>query len=212
MSRLKNPRDPNPNLEDKTLSIFNGSFSIISRNRDQLGNSPFGVVHRRLALAFIIVVLWRSAHWNKRQSKTLWRLAKWTRRSSGLHFFILFSLFVPFCNQTQVLSFKKGVSNSATQDAIMNAHNNTQFTYAKTLLPKILKLAILASNASSSSTKAFEFPHTNDDSIFTRKPYILVRSIESTIQVIGIDQNRDLNFAKEQPHSTHERWQKNFGQ
>ncbi|KAG5610283.1 hypothetical protein H5410_021564 [Solanum commersonii] len=62
----------------------------------------------------------------------------------------------------------------------MSAHNKTQFTDARincvlkdssydTPLPKILMLAILASNASSSSTKAFECPHTNDDSIFTRK-------------------------------------------
>ncbi|KAG5576507.1 hypothetical protein H5410_056641, partial [Solanum commersonii] len=62
----------------------------------------------------------------------------------------------------------------------MNAHNKTQFTYAKincvlkdsscdSQLPKILKLAILASNASSCSTKAFECPYTNDDSIFTCK-------------------------------------------
>ncbi|KAG5631952.1 hypothetical protein H5410_003669, partial [Solanum commersonii] len=79
--------------------------------------------------------------------------------------------------QTQVQSFKKGVSNISTQDSIINA------TYTKikcvlkdsschTPLPKIVKLAILASNASSSSTKSFECPHTNDDSIFTRKGII----------------------------------------
>ncbi|KAG5599145.1 hypothetical protein H5410_030515 [Solanum commersonii] len=32
---------------------------------------------------------------------------------------------------TQVQPFKKGVSNSATQDSIMNAHNKTEYTYAK---------------------------------------------------------------------------------
>ncbi|KAG5591339.1 hypothetical protein H5410_041853 [Solanum commersonii] len=58
--------------------------------------------------------------------------------------------------------------------------HKTQFTYAMinrvlkhsncdTPLPKILKLIILASNASSNSTKAFECPHIIDDSIFTRK-------------------------------------------
>ncbi|KAG5619605.1 hypothetical protein H5410_004823 [Solanum commersonii] len=62
----------------------------------------------------------------------------------------------------------------------MNVHNKTQFTHARincvpkdstcdTPLPKILELAILASNASSSSTKVFECPHTKDDSIFTHK-------------------------------------------
>ncbi|KAG5571340.1 hypothetical protein H5410_061106 [Solanum commersonii] len=52
----------------------------------------------------------------------------------------------------------------------MNAHNKTQFTYAKitcvlkdsncdTPLPKILMLATLATCASSSSTKVSKFPH-----------------------------------------------------
>ncbi|KAG5605665.1 hypothetical protein H5410_027157 [Solanum commersonii] len=61
--------------------------------------------------------------------------------------------------------FKKGVSNSATKDLIMSAHNKTQFTHARincvvkdsscdTLLPKILMLAILATCASSSLTKS----------------------------------------------------------
>ena len=73
-----------------------------------------------------------------------------------------------FClssSKTQVQQFKKDVSNSATQDSIMNAHNKTQFTYARincvlkdsscdTPLPKILMLAILATCASSSSTKS----------------------------------------------------------
>ncbi|KAG5610567.1 hypothetical protein H5410_021848, partial [Solanum commersonii] len=44
-----------------------------------------------------------------------------------------------------------------------------------TPLPKILKLAILNSNASSSSIKAFECPHTNDDSIFTCKGIIILK-------------------------------------
>ncbi|KAG5590087.1 hypothetical protein H5410_040601, partial [Solanum commersonii] len=52
----------------------------------------------------------------------------------------------------------------------MNAHNKTQFTYARitcllkysncdTPLPKILMLAILATCASSSSTKVSKCPH-----------------------------------------------------
>ncbi|KAG5585236.1 hypothetical protein H5410_045670, partial [Solanum commersonii] len=32
-------------------------------------------------------------------------------------------------SKTQVQQFKLNVSNSATQDSIMNAHNKTQFTY-----------------------------------------------------------------------------------
>ena len=87
-----------------------------------------------------------------------------------------------FClssSKTQVQQFKKDVSNSATQDSIMNAHNKTQLTHARincalkdsscdSPLSKILKFTILASNASSSSTKVLKCPHNKDDSIFTQ--------------------------------------------
>ena len=86
-----------------------------------------------------------------------------------------------FClssSKTQVQQFKKHVSNSATQDSIMNVHNKTQLTHARinyglkdsscySPLSKTLKFTILASNASSSSTNVLKFPHTKDDSIFT---------------------------------------------
>jgi len=62
----------------------------------------------------------------------------------------------------------------------MNAHNKTQFTYAKikcalkdsscdSPISTNLMLTILASNASSSSTIVFKCPHTKNDSIFTQK-------------------------------------------
>ncbi|KAG5600609.1 hypothetical protein H5410_031979 [Solanum commersonii] len=65
---------------------------------------------------------------------------------------------------TPNLKFKKDVSNSATQDLIMNVHNKTQLTRARInfilkdsscdiALSKNLKLTILASNESSNSTK-----------------------------------------------------------
>ncbi|KAG5610314.1 hypothetical protein H5410_021595, partial [Solanum commersonii] len=87
-------------------------------------------------------------------------------------------------SKTQVNEFKKDVSNSATQDSIMTVHNKTQFTHARincvpkdlscyTLSPKILTLTILCSNASSSSTKEFEFPYTKDDSILTHNGLII---------------------------------------
>ncbi|KAG5595632.1 hypothetical protein H5410_036864 [Solanum commersonii] len=100
-----------------------------------------------------------------------------------------FSRFVPFCliasklclsiqiretlDKTQVQQFKKDVSNSATQDSIMNVHNKAQFTHARincilkdssydTPLSKILNLTILDSNERSSSTKVFKCPHTKE--------------------------------------------------
>ncbi|KAG5599598.1 hypothetical protein H5410_030968 [Solanum commersonii] len=168
-SSLQNPLK----LRAKTSKNLccSGSFGVISRNRQSTrrfgflcSSSPSCTIlqhHRALG----------SAHWNKRRSKTLRRLAKWIRQSSSLHFFILFSLFIPFCDI--------GVSNSATQDSVINAHNKTQFTYANikcalkdsscdSLISKNLILTIRASNASSSSTKVFKCPHTRNDSIFTQ--------------------------------------------
>ena len=92
-----------------------------------------------------------------------------------------------FClssSKTQVQQLKKDVSNSATQDLIMNAPNKTQLTYERincapkgsscdSPLPKILKFTMLASNASSSSTKVFKCPHTKNDSIFTHNGSII---------------------------------------
>ena len=89
--------------------------------------------------------------------------------------------------QTQVQLFKTDVSNSATQDSIMNAHNKTQLTHARincalkdsscdSPLPKILKFPMLASNASSSSTKVLKCPHNKVDSIFTHNGSIIYSS------------------------------------
>ncbi|KAG5585629.1 hypothetical protein H5410_046063 [Solanum commersonii] len=77
--------------------------------------------------------------------------------TANLNFFLSSS-------KTQVQQFKKDVSNSATPDSIMNAHKKTQHTHARincalkdlscdSPLPKNLKLIILSSSASSSSTK-----------------------------------------------------------
>ncbi|WMV49588.1 hypothetical protein MTR67_042973 [Solanum verrucosum] len=44
---MKNPRDPSPTDHSASLVVI----------ADQLGDSPFGVVHRSLAPAFSIVVL-----------------------------------------------------------------------------------------------------------------------------------------------------------
>ncbi|WMV30270.1 hypothetical protein MTR67_023655 [Solanum verrucosum] len=93
---------------------------------DQLGDPPFGLVHRRLALDFSIIVFWiivrhsttsrncsvicrlllftadlvrsfRAQHiGTKGEDKTFWRLAEWVRRFSDLQFFVLSAAFVPF--------------------------------------------------------------------------------------------------------------------
>uniref|UniRef100_M1DW30 Uncharacterized protein n=1 Tax=Solanum tuberosum TaxID=4113 RepID=M1DW30_SOLTU len=68
---------------------------------ERLDNAPTAPYFRRLDH-----FLQGTTHWNKRRIKTFRRLAKWTRRSSGLHFFILLSLFVPFYDVVSMLSFK----------------------------------------------------------------------------------------------------------
>ncbi|KAG5630850.1 hypothetical protein H5410_002567 [Solanum commersonii] len=87
-----------------------------------------------------------------------------------------------FClslSRTQVQQFKEDISSSAIQDSIMKAHKKAQLTHAiikctlkdsscDSPLPKNLKLTILVSNASSSSTKLFKCPHKKNDSIFTQ--------------------------------------------
>ena len=71
-------------------------------------------------------------------------------------------IFLSSC-KTQFQEFKQDVLNSATQDSIMSVYKKTKTTHAylkhllkdlscDTLLPKILKLTILFTNASSSST------------------------------------------------------------
>ena len=81
-------------------------------------------------------------------------------------------------SKTQVQQFKKNVSNIATQDSNMNTHKKTQLTHARincalrdsscdSPISKNLILTILASNASSSSTKMLKCPYTKNDSIFT---------------------------------------------
>ena len=86
--------------------------------------------------------------------------------------------FCLFSSKTQVHQLKKNVSNSATQDSIMNAHNKTQLTLARinyalkysccdTPLSKIFKLTILSSNASWSSTKVIKCPQIKKDFMFT---------------------------------------------
>ncbi|KAG5610025.1 hypothetical protein H5410_021306 [Solanum commersonii] len=80
-------------------------------------------------------------------------------------------------SQTQVQLLNKDVSNSATQDSIMNEHKKTQITYAKikcalkdsscdSSVSTNLMLTILASNESSNSTIVFKCPYTKNDSIF----------------------------------------------
>ncbi|KAG5590699.1 hypothetical protein H5410_041213, partial [Solanum commersonii] len=92
------------------------------------------------------------------QNKALNESNLWTHQHPQLKLLLVLK-------QTQVQLFKKSVSNSATQDSIMSAHNKTQFTYARincvlkdsscdTPLQKILMLAIPATCASSSSTKS----------------------------------------------------------
>ncbi|WMV36819.1 hypothetical protein MTR67_030204, partial [Solanum verrucosum] len=47
--KLKNPRDPSPNLDH---------LATLVGITDQIGDLPFGVVHRRLPLSFNIIVFW----------------------------------------------------------------------------------------------------------------------------------------------------------
>uniref|UniRef100_M1DI36 Uncharacterized protein n=2 Tax=Solanum TaxID=4107 RepID=M1DI36_SOLTU len=103
---------------------------------DQLGDSPFGVVHRRIAPAFNIVVLWVIGRhgttsrnfssmrrllpvfadlilsFRAQHTGTKGEVRPFGDSAGGLGdpqafiFFVLFSLFVPFCDVVSMLSFK----------------------------------------------------------------------------------------------------------
>ncbi|KAG5595076.1 hypothetical protein H5410_036308, partial [Solanum commersonii] len=118
---------------------------------DPLGDPPFSLVHHLSALAFSNFKFYNAWHTGTLGETIASRLV-----------------------------VQKGVSNSATQDSIMNAHKKFQFTHARincalkvsscdSPLSKNLKLTILASNASSNSTKVFKCPHKMNDSIFTQR-------------------------------------------
>ncbi|KAG5610957.1 hypothetical protein H5410_022238 [Solanum commersonii] len=168
---------PSPNLELKNRSKFSKICAVkdhsakLVRIADQLGDLPFGLVHRRLALALSIIVFWII-----RQHSTASRNCLYPCFPSNFKYLKL--------KATQTQPFKNEVSNSATQDSIMNAHNKTQVTYAKikcalkdsscdSPISKYLMLTILASNASSSSTKVFKCPHKRNDSNFTHYGLII---------------------------------------
>ncbi|KAG5584612.1 hypothetical protein H5410_045046 [Solanum commersonii] len=159
---------PSQNLELKNKNQNNNSQRVFIVFKNLCCNGSFSVVSRDCRLT-------RAKHTRtKSEDKIFGRLAEWVRRFSDSHFFDLSATF-----QTQVQSLKKGVSNSATQDSIMNAHNKTQFTYANikcalkdsscdSPISKNLVLTIFALNASSSSTIVFKCHHIRNDSNFTQ--------------------------------------------
>ncbi|KAG5576175.1 hypothetical protein H5410_056309, partial [Solanum commersonii] len=161
---------------------------------DQLDDPPFDRFHRRLALFFSIIMLstleqkarirpfgdlpnvfddsqcpFFPSNSKYLKLKALTESHLWTHQHPQLKLLLV-------VKQNKVQPFKKSVLNSARQESIMNAHNKTQFTYAKikcalkdsscdSLISKNLMLTLLSSNASSSSTKMFKCPHTRNDSI-----------------------------------------------
>ncbi|WMV45981.1 hypothetical protein MTR67_039366, partial [Solanum verrucosum] len=106
---------------------------------DQLGDSPFGVVHCRLVPALNIVMLWvigrhgtasqnfsamrrllpfsvdlilsfRAQHTGRKGEYVInWRFAEWVRRFPNLHFFVLLASFAPFYSIVSMLSLKQQI-------------------------------------------------------------------------------------------------------
>ncbi|KAG5585218.1 hypothetical protein H5410_045652, partial [Solanum commersonii] len=147
-----------------------------------LGILPFGHLHRRFAFAFSIFRFCNFRAWH---SGTLGETLDLPCS------FLLNSFLALFLNPNTgnstiyiIQQFNRDVSNSATQDSIMNGHKKTQLTHARincalkdsscdSPLIKNLKLTLLASNAGSSSTKVIKWPHIKNDSIFTHTGSII---------------------------------------
>ncbi|KAG5619702.1 hypothetical protein H5410_004920 [Solanum commersonii] len=171
---------PSLSLELKNLSDHSASLVEIA---DQLSDPPFGRFHHCLALSFSIVVFWIIGQYRLSTLEQKARIRPFDDLPNGFddtQIFISSFFQLPF--KLKLSRSNRDVSNSAAQDSIMNAHNKTQFTYAKikcalkdsscdSPISKNLMHTILASNASSSSTKVFKFPHKRNDSIFTHNGF-----------------------------------------
>ncbi|KAG5595620.1 hypothetical protein H5410_036852 [Solanum commersonii] len=163
-----------------------GSLDVVSRDRRCTQRSTLCIVlqncsatHRLLLFIADLIFSFRAQHTGTLgKVKVFRRPAKRIRRSSGLLFFIFSAVLFLFANKTQVQQFKKGCLKQCYTRLNHECTYKTQFAHKKvkyalkvsscdTPLSKILNLTILASNASSNSTKVFKCPHTKNDSIFT---------------------------------------------
>ena len=86
--------------------------------------------------------------------------------------------FCLFSSKTPVQQFKKDVSNSATKDSIMNAHNKTQLTHARSIVHSNTEVVThhyqrfsssrSCFNPSSSSAKVIKCPEIKNEYILTQ--------------------------------------------
>ncbi|KAG5631612.1 hypothetical protein H5410_003329, partial [Solanum commersonii] len=116
---------------------------------DLFGDAPTASFHRQLDL-----FLQGSVHWNIRQD-----LVHSFSSSKGC-------LKQCYTRLNHECTHKTQLTNARIHYVLKDSSCDTP-------LSKILKLTILASNASSSSTKVFKFSHTKNDSIFTHNGLII---------------------------------------
>ncbi|KAG5594929.1 hypothetical protein H5410_036161, partial [Solanum commersonii] len=142
-------KDQLANSSPSCISLQHHRVWIIGRHSTASWNCP--TICRLLLFTADLILSIRAQHTRtKGEDKIFWQLTEWVR-------------------ELKFSRSKRGVSNNATQDAFMNAHNKTQFSYAKikcalkdsscdSPISTNLMLTILASNASSSLTKMLKCP------------------------------------------------------
>ncbi|KAG5606010.1 hypothetical protein H5410_027502 [Solanum commersonii] len=139
-----------------------GSLGVVSWDHRCTRRSTLCLATRRMLLFIVdLIFSFKAQHIGTLgEVKAIWRHAECIRRSSGLLFFVFSAILFLFAKLNHECTQKAQITHAKIKCAL-------KVSSCDTPLSKNLKLIILASIASSSSTKEIKYPYTKNDSIFT---------------------------------------------